>query len=298
MTRILVLGAGELGLAILTALARHHARPEASVLLRPSTSPTRLELLQRLEKLPVQPVYAELTAPDLHTHLAGYDIVISATGFAAGLGTQRHICEAAIRAEVPWYIPWQFGVDYDEIGRGSSQPLFDEQLDVRDVLRAQTGTKWTIISTGIFTSFLFDEAFGVVQKLGGNEVKVTALGAWENKVTMTSAEDIGRLTADIVLGRAADGMASGVQYLAGDTTTFEGLANALQEAGWDVQRDLLSEEELLHAREARPDELGPKYQLIWARNKGVSWEVQNTWNGRRGLEVQDMRAWIDANLKP
>jgi hypothetical protein len=70
----------------------------------------------------------------------------------------------------------QFGGDYDAIGRGSAQPLFDIQLDVRDLLRAQTKTEWVIVSVGIvskplsytvvmltaiqFTSFVFEPMFG------------------------------------------------------------------------------------------------------------------------------------------
>ena len=33
--------------------------------------------------------------------------------------------------------PGKFGVNYDVIGRGSAQDLFDEQLEVRDLLRSQ-----------------------------------------------------------------------------------------------------------------------------------------------------------------
>ncbi|KAJ5691594.1 hypothetical protein N7488_012329 [Penicillium malachiteum] len=47
------------------------------------------------------------------------------------------------------------------IGRGSPQDLFDEQLDVRDLLRSQNETRWTIISTSMFTSFLFKPSFSV-----------------------------------------------------------------------------------------------------------------------------------------
>lgn len=54
--------------------------------------------------------------------------------------------------------------------------------------------RWTIISTGIFTSFLFEPSFGVVDL---ENRTVTALGKWENEVTMTSAANIGRLTANI-----------------------------------------------------------------------------------------------------
>jgi hypothetical protein len=360
--RVLVLGAGELGRAILDALAQHPARRkrdsdsntredsalesqdevppsqlspapsqlqsqsqsqqevglELSVLLRPppssssssSISPARQALLDDLSQHSIGIIYCDLTSPDLYKSMENFDIVISATGFASNASNaaapgegqvqsqaqvqvqvQKHICEAALRAKVPWFIPWQFGVDYDIIGRGSSQPLFDEQLDVRDILREHVrdyvrireqgngrgqseseresesesesevghegergveaatassgvdvndngnvnadgkafagsgtaGTRWTIISTGIFTSFLFDPFFGVVDvntdtdtdsgtaNSAGPEpgsttntdrdmviVTVTALGDWENRVTMTSAKDIGRITAEVI----------------------------------------------------------------------------------------------------
>ena len=60
------------------------------------------------------------------------------------------------------YFPWQFGVDYDVVGTGSGQQVWDEQLEVRHLLRAQKATEWVIVSTGIFTSYLFDSGFGVV----------------------------------------------------------------------------------------------------------------------------------------
>ena len=63
-------------------------------------------------------------------------------------------------------------MDYDVIRRGSAQDLFDEQYDVRQLLRRQQQqeeegqgtTEWVIISTGIFLSFLFKDAFGVVER--------------------------------------------------------------------------------------------------------------------------------------
>ena len=51
-----------------------------------------------------------------------------------------------LEADVKRYFPWQFGVDYDVIGRGSAQDLFDEQLDVRDLLRSQNRMEWVIVS--------------------------------------------------------------------------------------------------------------------------------------------------------
>ena len=66
----------------------------------------------------------------------------------------------ALQARIPRYFPWQFGVDFDVIGRGSPQDIFDAQLDVRELLRGQHETEWVIISTGMFMSYLFEPEFG------------------------------------------------------------------------------------------------------------------------------------------
>lgn len=183
------------------------SKPFITVLLRTldSSSSARLSLEQTLPSLDVSITYRDLTSPPsvLALIFATFDIVISASGFVGGPGTRFNLCRAALESGVGWYIPWQFGVDYDLIGRGSCQPGFDEQLDVRDRLRSQSKMRWTIISTGIFSSFLFEPFFGIVNLEGRT---VTALGAWENPITMTSAEDIGRLTARIVLDNNDSGV--------------------------------------------------------------------------------------------
>jgi hypothetical protein len=62
---------------------------------------------------------------------------------SADPGKQRDVAELrSLDAGVKRYFPWQFGVDYDVIGGGSAQDLFDEQLDVRDLLRSQDRTEW------------------------------------------------------------------------------------------------------------------------------------------------------------
>ena len=78
------------------------------------------------------------------------------------------------------------------------------------------------ISTGMFTSFLFDSSFGVVD-LPGNVVH--ALGSWQNSVTVTTAEDIGRLTAEILF--TAPKISNSVVYTAGDTITYSQLADII-----------------------------------------------------------------------
>jgi threonine dehydrogenase-like Zn-dependent dehydrogenase len=155
---ILVLGAGELGMAVLRELA---ARPKTRVtaMLRPSTlEDDKRETLQNLEALGIKVVFADAandSEEKLRALFSGFDTLVSCLGFAAGAGIQRKLARAALQSDLKRFVPWQFGVDYDVIGRGSPQDLFDEQLDVRDLLRGQSRVQWLIISTGMFTSFLF-----------------------------------------------------------------------------------------------------------------------------------------------
>ncbi|WVW85947.1 hypothetical protein I302_107985 [Kwoniella bestiolae CBS 10118] len=288
--KILIIGAGELGLSLIRSLTSHPAHPSVSVLLRASSSTD-------LSTYPIKVVHGDIssTAEELTPLLEGYDIVISATGFAGGPNSQLNLAHAVLEAGVPHYFPWQFGVDYDLIGRGSSQPLFDEQLDVRDLLRSQDKTKWTIVSTGLFTSFLFHPSFGVVDlDSSTGKATVNALGGWSNGITVTSAEDIGRITSKIVLDNPD--IPQGVVYIASDTIKFEDVSKEVERVGWKVDRKIITVEELEVRRKRDPEDVGPKYALIWARNIGVSWDVGVTWNGKRGIEVESLREWVDRNL--
>lgn len=73
------------------------------------------------------------SAEALASTFGSFHTVIGCTGFVGGAGTQRELASAVLDAGVRRYVPWKFGVDYDVIGRGSAQDLFDEQLDVRDL---------------------------------------------------------------------------------------------------------------------------------------------------------------------
>ncbi|MFM0042914.1 aromatic alcohol reductase [Paraburkholderia sediminicola] len=299
---ILVLGAGELGMAVLHSLARHTAsRPGVSVaaLLRSSTIASSDSLKQKdvaeLRALNIELVPGDL-ADQSEASLAAvfrrFDTVISCTGFVGGKGVQLKIARAALEAGVKRYFPWQFGVDYDVIGRGSAQDLFDEQLDVRDLLRAQTQTEWVIVSTGMFTSFLFDPSFGVVNL---EQNTVHALGSWDNAVTVTTAADIGMLTAEIVF--AEPRIAAQIVYVAGDTVTYRRLADAVDAMlGLNVERVQWSVPQLRGELAQQPGDPIRKYRLVFAEGTGVAWDKERTFNAQHGIEVGDLEAWMRTNL--
>ncbi|KAJ7032057.1 putative isoflavone oxidoreductase [Mycena alexandri] len=291
----LVIGAGELGLAVIQCLATNlPPKSVLNVLLRRSNKLSHQTLVSELQTLNVAVVYGDVASDSvdtISTLLRGHRTVISCVGFAAGPGTQLKLARAALAAGVPRYLPWQFGVDYDLIGRGSPQDLFDEQLDVRDLLRAQSQTLWKIVSTGMFTSFLFEPSFGVVDLEAAH---CRALGTWETAVTVTTPEDIGMLTAHIAR-ELWDG--SGVVYTAGDTISYGALADTVQKAlGKEFEREIWSVESLVKELKNDPTNGMKKYRAVFAMGKGVSWPIEGTYNHQKGIRVEGVEGWLQKHL--
>jgi uncharacterized protein YbjT (DUF2867 family) len=301
-TSILVLGAGELGMPVLRNLARRVESPSGTtltVLLRPAAinpeSPRKQRDVAELRSLGVSFLAGDLADPttDLPALFKGYHTVIGCTGFVTGGGLQLKLARAVLQAGVKRYFPWQFGVNYDAIGRGSAQDLFDEQLEVRDLLRSQDRMEWVIVSTGMFTSFLFEPSFGVVD-LAQNTVH--ALGSWETAVTVTTPEDIGVLTAEILF--ADPGVVDSIVYTAGDTVTYTRLADIVDSVlGRKVRRVKWSLPELKEELAKDPADAIKKYRVVFAEGKGVSWDIRETFNARQGIAVMDVERWAKENLK-
>jgi hypothetical protein len=156
---ILVLGAGELGMPVLRNLARRAKNidgAKVSVLLRASAIDSDAIAKQRdiseIRELGIEIVVGDLvksSVDELASVFSLYDTVIGCAGYAAGISTPMKLAKAALQSGIPRYFPWQFGVDFEAIGRGGPQDIFDAQLDVRELLRSQSKTEWVIISTGI-----------------------------------------------------------------------------------------------------------------------------------------------------
>lgn len=296
---ILVIGAGELGSSVLDALSRRSDRDAdlrtlALAVRRPTTNQSR----QRADELVAKGIglvhldVSTVTIPELAVAMSRYHTVVSCIGMTAGPGTQRKLAEAALAAGVPRYFPWQFGMDYDVIGRNSPQDLFDEQLDVRDVLRGQDATSWVIVSTGMFTSFLFEPGFGVVDLTTNT---VNALGGWDNEVTLTTPEDIGTLTAEIVHARPR--ITNQVVYVAGDTISFRRLADLVEELrGEPVTRNEWSLPHLLAELERDPTDPMKKYHAVFAPGRGVAWPKDSSYNAIHGITTTTAAEWARAHL--
>jgi len=294
---MLVLGAGELGMAVLRHLAprcRDAGIPLAALVSpRSLEAPTPAQALAHgaLRAMEVELLPFDLAARDsagLVALLRRFDTVIGCTGFVAGAGTQARLTRAVLDAGVRRYIPWQFGVDYDIVGKGSGQPVFDEQFEVRGLLRAQQATQWIIVSTGMFTSFLFEPAFGLVDLEAGT---VRGLGSWDTRVTVTTPDDIGRCTAAILFERPP--VADRIVYLAGDTVSYGQLADIVESVtGGSVQRELLTDARLAADLAADPADGMAAYRIAFARGDGMWWDKEQTYNAARGIPMVDVAAWL------
>ncbi|KAL9596249.1 MAG: hypothetical protein Q9219_005910 [cf. Caloplaca sp. 3 TL-2023] len=308
MSSILIIGAGEFGVPIIQSLSQlsstlpPSSRPTLTVLLRPSTlaspSPAKASELSSFRTLGVSFLATDIstaTATELAAHFKEYDTIIGCTGFSGGPGTQLKLAQAVLQAGVKHYYPWQFGVDYDIIGPDAAGGLFREQCEVRRLLRGQETTKWTIVSTGMFTSFLFEPLFGVVDhadRSAGKEVTVRALGSWENKVTVTTPDDIGSVVAHLVLRERK----TGVVFTAGDTVSYQQLADLIEQrvGQGQVQKEVWTLQHLRNQLGQDPENTLKKYRVVFAEGRGVSWEEGAAFK-EFGLKTTDVQSFLTSH---
>ena len=259
-----------------------------------SSEPAKRDHVKKIKSLGFSTLSGDVTL-DSEAHLVTlfkqFHTVVGAVGMSNAPGTQIRIARAVLAAGVRRYIPWQFGLDYDAIGRASAQDLFTEQLDVRALLRQQSRTEWVIVSTGVFMSFLFEDAFGVVS---ADRTTVRALGRWNNGVSVTAVEDIGRVTAEAVL--AAPEIKDEVVFVAGDTISYQRLADVVEEVlKQKVDRAEWSLNSLRGDLEADPSSTMKKYRVVFAEGVGVAWDKAATFNSKRSIETIDVKSWLGRN---
>lgn len=294
--RILVIGTGELGLAMIKSIYSYMPKSDEKIEIGILDLPERLQDEEFKKQVNFSNTFLEPanlreeSIERLSEIFKNYGTVICCSGFSIGAGMQIKITKAALEANVHRYIPWQFGVDYDKIGRNSAQPVFDEQLDVRDLLRNQEKTNWIIISTGMITSFLFREDFGVVNL---SEKIVHALGNWQNSLTLTTCEDIGELTVAILFHQPE--LLNEVVFVSGETLSFEQIANIVEHFFDEkFERVLWSPEYLREALLNDPENNLKRYRIVFT-HPGVTWPMAKTFNVKNNIDTTSVKQWLKEN---
>ncbi|MFS4429585.1 aromatic alcohol reductase [Chryseobacterium sp. S90] len=299
---ILILGAGELGMLVIRNIAKkakNYINVRVTVLLREATihseDENKKKNITEIKELGVELLAGDLSAPSLEliAIFKNYDAVVSCTGYGTGAGGfQLKLANAVLDAGVKRYFPWQFGVDFELIGRGSAQDLFDEQLDVRKLLRSQNTTKWIIISTGMFTSYLFEPFFGILDL---EKKSINAIGGWDTAVTLTTPDDIGRLTAEIFFTEPE--IENEIVYIAGDTITYGDLADIAESlSGQKYKRRLSDINEITNDLKNDPTNFVKKYRSIFGAGRGVSWSLEKTFNGKNRIPTTSAKQWAKDNI--
>jgi hypothetical protein len=145
----------------------------------------------------------------------------------------------------------------------------------------------------MFTSFLFEPSFGVVD-LAQNTVH--ALGSWDTAVTVTTPGDIGALTAEIVFSEPR--ITNCILYTAGDTITYKRLADVIDfTLSRKVHRVAWGVPELKSDLAQDPNNPIKKYRVVFAEGKGVSWPLDKTFNAQRKIGVVNVELWAKENLR-
>jgi hypothetical protein len=299
-TRILLLGAGELGTAFLTHLSSVPSTHITIGVRTPSNYPNLVTHNTDLTAI-------DLTSPSesLAVEFSHYNVIISATGFGQGSSAVSKLAKEVLeagrlkegreRGGRLWFFPWQWGVDYDVTGDAEGlMPLFGEQKKVRDLLRTEAkgaNVKWTVVSTGIFMSFLFEPFWSIVDRSREKEGRlvVRALRDWDHKVTVTDVQDIGRVLARIVAGDVD--AENKVMYVAGDTVSYGELAEIVSRiSGKAVKKESWAMEHLEEELRSNPEDGIKKYRLVFAR-EGVWWDKAQTVNAGLGMSMMSVKEY-------
>lgn len=300
---ILLLGAGELGTAFLPHLA---SLPDTHITIGIRTPSKYQHLTQSRPNISLLALDTTSPSASLSKTFAKFDIVISCTGFGqdpSAITKLAHeiLSAGKIRAQEGrgklWFFPWQWGVDYDVTGDASGlMPLFGEQVKVRNLLREKAescNVQWTIVSTGIFMSFLFEQFWGVVER-DGERVTVRALGSWEHKVTVTDVNDIGKCLAAVVAGKVES--ADRIVYTAGDTVSYAQLADLVERVtGKNVEREEWTTPYLRDELAKDPDDLIKRYRIVFSGD-GVWWAKELTVNHELDISVTDVEEYAEKTL--
>ncbi|KAF3044307.1 hypothetical protein E8E12_006908 [Didymella heteroderae] len=299
-TQILLIGLGELGLALYSQIS---TLPNIHITLGIRSPAKHTHLASSTTSLLELDVTSQSST--LIPLFSAFDVVISATGYGESedrLPKLAHEILAAGRLRKEkgerklWFFPWQWGVDFDVTGDvGGLMPLFGVQKQIRALLWSEAeaaGVQWTVVGTGLFMSFLFEPFWGIVDRskeAERGELTVRCLRDWDHSVSVTDVQDIGRVLARILKGdvEAADT----VLHIAGDTITYRELADIMERvSGRQVLREAWSVEHLRNELQGEPDDLVKKYRVAFA-GEGVYWQKERTVNYRLGMEMTDVETY-------
>ena len=153
----------------------------------------------------------------------------------------------------------------------------------------------TLSQAEVICQSLREEDDGVRREVLAHAGSRWALGSLENSVTLTTPDDIGTLTAQIVFFEPR--MRNQIVYLAGDTVTYGQVASMLERVlDRPFKRNVWTVDYLMQALEKDPTHHIKKYRAVFAQGKGVAWPKAATFNEQQSIPVTTAEQWARENL--
>ncbi|KAJ3004448.1 hypothetical protein HKX48_001225 [Thoreauomyces humboldtii] len=295
--RVAIVGAtGNLGTAITNALLSHGDKVQVTLLLRalPADAPAakqagRTALLDqgaRAIDIDVQSASIE----ELATALRDTDVVLSTVGIELLKEGQLKLVEAAKIAGVKRFIPSEFGIDMDKVGRGGPVSVWDFKLDVQDAIK-KAGLDYTFIEVGIFAEYI--APFAGVDPATKT---LTAPGSFDARISLSPLGDVGRQTADLVVsGRGRN------------ETVFFGTVNyswsefhaALERStGEKWTKAVKDKAEFETAAKADENDWVARVGLIYLAGKGTHFPHHDTYAHKHKIALGDFEEVLRTVLAP
>jgi hypothetical protein len=302
--KVLLIGAGAPG-SLAGALAdgllqdAYKGKLAVTVLSRPlpaDAPQSKQDVLTSLKARGVKVLHANAKLEELTVALKGQDVVVSALGTPARKDQITYI-DAAAKAGVQWFIPSEWGFDYNTEKGTQIAIIADVKIDDMAAIRAH-GMDWTSISTGAFSEYAPAPVFGVFP----DARKIFYPNTGKAALTQTALADVGNILADlIVTGRGRNETV----YTATATFTYEEYANLLEKVTgkpWTRVVRTTAETEALAA--ASPFPIVEAFELyIGSPRDGVvpnpraAWPVETTYNAKYGIKMSNTEDVVRKVLK-
>ena len=276
--RVLVLGYARAGSSILLALGRRSTQFHTFVLVRSSSVTAKAAELASFRALGVHVLEGDLNAEEerLISLMKGYHIVVSCVTHQRMGTDELRVVRACKAAGVSRYLPTAFGVDEEAVGPNSPMSfIFDQKVKNYAVI-ADVGLSYTVVSCGLWTEWLLGSGHGDLLGLDWQRRIITAVGGFDCKVCTTSLQDLGDLVAEVLVDPST---VNAHVHIQSDLVTLEQIAVALEQATahrWERKVLTIAEAEGLQA--ATPGSWAYTFRIIIARQRGVWWPVEESWN--------------------
>ncbi len=267
--KVLVLGAGQLGAAVLDALvpAVIERQGTVSVIVSPAAWDEAGQLRsanhQALADAGATFLAVDIAGSAMETladQFRGFTTVINCMGFVAGPGTQLKITRAVLAAGYPAISLAVWRQLRCGRQRQRSAGLGRAVRCPDPAARAAGHGVGHCLHRDVY-QLLFEPDFDVVNL---SNRTLHALGSWDTQVTVTSPTDIGRLTTAIYLHQPR--IVNEVVFVAGETTSYRQLADTVERVTQQTfSKAVHTLPALLEQLRTDPDDAMLRYRAAFAR---------------------------------